>query len=108
MKDHFKNFQDKVRQYVLCEFDNLRVIIIVVWDLKDPYAHVETYKPTNIIREDNEYIILVTQLQQEAKDYVKRVRVLKKNVPKIYDILWGQYNPCLKNEFQGETDYDTN
>ena len=51
-KDKFKNFQDKVKKYVLREFDNPREIIIVVRDIKDPYAHVDMKSPINISRQD--------------------------------------------------------
>ena len=44
MKDQFKTFQDKVKQYVLRDFDNPREIIIVFRDLKYTYAHVDMEK----------------------------------------------------------------
>ena len=40
MKDQFNTFQYKVNQYVLHELYNPSDIIIVIRDLKDPYAHV--------------------------------------------------------------------
>ena len=40
MEDQFKTFQEKVKGYVLCEFDNRREIIIFVLYIKYPYAHV--------------------------------------------------------------------
>ena len=49
MKEQFKTFQDKVKQYVLRDFDNSRDIIIVVRDIKDPYVHIDidnTIKPS--------------------------------------------------------------
>ena len=62
MKEQFKTFQDKVKQYVLRDFDNSRDIIIVVRDIKDPYVHIDidnTIKPSKEYKED---IILVTKL----------------------------------------------
>ena len=51
MKEHSKNFQDKVKQYVLREFDNPRETIIVVQDIKDPYAYVDMENHTKISKE---------------------------------------------------------
>ena len=48
MKDQFKTFQDKAKQYVLHEFNNSRDIIIVVRDLKDTYEHNDMDTPMNI------------------------------------------------------------
>ena len=72
-KDQLKTFQVKVKQYVLRKFDNPRGIIIAVRDLKDAYAHIDMDKPINISKEDKDDIILVTHLQEKAKDYVNRV-----------------------------------
>ena len=108
MKDQFKKFKDKAKKYVLCKFDNPRDIIIVVRDLKDPYAHIDMDKPINLINEDNEIITLVTQLEEEEKYYMNMKLILKNSVPKLYGILWGQYTLDFKNEFQGDPGYDTN
>ena len=48
MKGKFKTFQDKVKQYVIFDFDNPSYIIIVFQYLKDPYAHIEIYNPRNL------------------------------------------------------------
>ena len=73
IKEQFKTFQEKVKQYVLREFHNQRDIIIVVRDLKDPYAQVDMDKPIKLNKEYTEDIIHITQLQDEEKYYVKRV-----------------------------------
>ena len=106
MNDPFKTFQKKVKQYVLRKFDNTRYIIVVVWDLKELYAQVHMDKHIKHSKEYNEYIILVTQLQEEAKNYVNRLRVLNNKVPKIYGILWGKFTPGFHNEVQGDPYYD--
>ena len=62
MKYQFNTFKDKEIQYVLRDFDNPRDIFIVVWDIKDPYAHVYIDKPINISKRVKEDVILVTQL----------------------------------------------
>ena len=64
-------------KYVLGKLDNPRDIIIIVRDPKDPYAHINMDNPNNLSKEYKEYVILITQLQEEAKYYVKRVWVLK-------------------------------
>ena len=97
-----------MNQYILHVFDITRDIIIVVRDINDPYAQVDMYKPRKLIKEDNEDIILITQLQGEAKDCVKKLHILNNNTPKIYGILCGQYNPGLQNEVHGDPDYNIN
>ena len=42
IKDQFNKFQDKLKEYLICKFDNPREIIIVIQYLKDPYVHVDT------------------------------------------------------------------
>ena len=103
MKDQFKNFQNKVNKYVLREFDNPRDIIIFIQDIKDPYAHVDTDKPINISKQDKEDVILITQLQEEEKDYVKRIQHAKN-----LWYLWGKCTPGFQNKVQGDPYYDTN
>ena len=39
---------------------------------------------------------------------MKRVQVLKNNVPKLYDVLLVQCTPGLHNEVQEDPEYDTN
>ena len=106
MKDQIENFQDNVKKYLIHDFNNQRGIIIVVQDLKEPYAHVVMDNPSNLSKVDKEDVILIAQLQEEANDYVKRVRIINKNMPKLYVILWGQFNPRLHNEVQGEPVHD--
>ena len=96
-KEQFKTFKDNMTKYVLRKFGNPRDIIIFIQDSKDPYAQVDTDNTIKLSKEDKEYVILVTQLQEEAKGYAKRVQELKNNVTKLYDILWGQCTPCLNN-----------
>ena len=48
MKEQFNNSQDKVEQYVLHKLDNPRDIIILVRDIKDPYAHIDMDNPTKL------------------------------------------------------------
>ena len=52
MKDQFKTFQDKLKQYVLCKFDNPRDIIVFVRDLKDTYANVDMENLIKLSKED--------------------------------------------------------
>ena len=66
-KDQFNTFQDNMTQYLLCEFDNQRLTIIIVQDIKDPYAHIDTDNPKMISKEDTEDVILITKLQEEVK-----------------------------------------
>ena len=65
------------------------------------------YKPSNFSEEYKEGVILITQLQEEGKYYVKRVSILNNNIPKFYGILCGQFTPDLHNEVQGGAYYDT-
>ena len=51
-KEQLKTFQDKVKQYVIHEFDNTRDIIIFVQDLKDTYVKVDTDKTINLSKEE--------------------------------------------------------
>ena len=44
MKYQFNTFQDKLKRYVLLEFENPGYIIVIVWYVKDPYAHVDMNK----------------------------------------------------------------
>ena len=52
MKDQFNNFQNKVKQYVQLNINDPRVIIIVIRDLKYPYAQVDMEKPIKLSKED--------------------------------------------------------
>ena len=74
MKDQFKASHDKVEQYALHKFDTMRDIIIIR-DLKVPYANVDMDNPIKLSKEDKYYDIIVTQLQEEAKEYVKRILI---------------------------------
>ena len=82
MKDNYQTFQYKLNQYVLQELDNTRDTILVFWEIKDKYANVEMDKLINISNEEKRDFILITQLQEEAKDYLKRVRIIDNNIPK--------------------------
>ena len=73
MKDQFKTFQDKLKQYLLHKFDNPKDVIIVIRSLKDPYAQIEMSKTITLSKEDKEYVMLITQLQEKGKYYMKRV-----------------------------------
>ena len=71
-----------MKQYVQYKFNNPRDIIIVVRYLKDTYAHIDMNNFIHISKDDKEYIILITQLQEEAKDCLKIMQVINNNVQK--------------------------
>ena len=73
MKEQFNNSQDKVEQYVLHKLDNPKDVIIVIRSLKAPYAQIEMSKTITLSKEDKEYVMLITQLQEKGKYYMKRV-----------------------------------
>jgi hypothetical protein len=52
-------------------------------------------------------LVLVAQQTEEAIDYVKRMRVLRNNLPKLYRLLWGQCTPGLQSELHGHSNYKT-
>ena len=67
MKDQFKTFQTKVKQYILKKFNNRRDVSVVIRDIKYPYSHLDIEKPINISKEDKQDVIIFTQLQDKAK-----------------------------------------
>ena len=48
VKDHFINFQYKVKQYVLYKFNNPIDVIIVIRDIKEPYSQIDMENPINL------------------------------------------------------------
>ena len=69
MREQFKIFQDKVKQYILHDLDNPRDIIIVVRFLKDPHAHVYTDKPVKLSKEEKKtlYLLPIYSRTQKTK-----------------------------------------
>jgi hypothetical protein len=45
--------------------------------------------------------------QEEARDYVKRSRILKSNVSTIFSIIWGQCSNDMKNKLRYMPGYST-
>ena len=76
--------------------------------LKDPYAQFEKYKTIKRSTYDKEDNILVIKLQEEIKDYSKRVIPQKNNISTVYGILCVQFTPGLQNVLPGDPNYDTN
>ena len=67
--------------------NNPREIIIFVRYIKDHYVHNDMDKPRNLSKEDKKNVLLITHLQEEAKYYVKKVRILNNSIQKLYGFL---------------------
>ena len=73
--------------------------------VKDAEATLDKEKPQTLTDEQTRDVVFVAQKTEEAKDYVKRMRVLRNNIPKLYGLVWGQCTPGLQSELQGESEY---
>ena len=69
-KDQNKKFSEKLKQYILQEFQNPEEIFILVRDLKDPTTFFKTSRTTALSTEDKKDLIMLMIQTEEIKQYV--------------------------------------
>ena len=107
-KTSFRNFMEKMVDYVLREFDNANDILPLVRDQIDPFTDFETNNmPTDLTDDEKQSDVKVAIQQQRIKMYVTREMKLQNNIFKIYGLIKGQCSHTLKAVLKQETDYES-
>ena len=77
-KYQYKKFSEKLKQYILREFQNPEEIIVLVRDLKYPTTVLNTSRPTSLLSEDEKYPIMVIIQTEEIKIFLKKGQPYRK------------------------------
>ena len=74
-KYQYKKFSEKLKQYILREFQNPEDIIILFIYLKDPTPVLNTSRPTELSEKYDKYPIMVMIQTKDIKKFVKKCQL---------------------------------
>ena len=100
----FSTFQDKLKNYVLTNFEEAKDIISLIDNLKDPQPDSISAQPKNLSTNDAKNQVLVWMKQEQVKKHINRLTTLENNKETLYGVVWGQCTSGLQEVLKGDDD----
>ena len=101
-------FCEKLRIYVMNEFKNGEHIVEVT---RDPSvdvlkSHNDKFKPKELTAKEKLSSIDVDIKREEVKDFVKDIKVIKTNLKKVYNLVYGNCTDSVQTMLKADSDYE--
>ena len=105
-KVSFRQFLEKMNEYILREFKNPNDVLSVLRDEEDPRVSFETNNlPDDLTDVEKQSDVKVVIQQQRIKNYVDREMEMENNMFKIYGLMKGQCSHSLRAVLKKETKF---
>ena len=101
----FSTFIDKLKNYVLTNFEGGKDLLPILELMKDPTPDVEAEEPGDLFGTDADSKVKVWMKQEEVKHHIKRLKNLQQNQEKLYAIIWGQLSHAMQEVVKGDDDF---
>ena len=101
----FTTFIDKMKNYVLTEFEDGKDMMPILEHLTDPKDRVLKEEPTELTPEEAKSEVKRWIKQEKVKQYIKRLNSLDSNKKKLYALIWGQITTGLQEALKGEDEF---
>ena len=104
---------EKLESYVKKNLDYYEDVLCLITDGKDPTKKLDDERK-NLLTPDQKSkvaagdVIELALMKDVISRYGNRQVALKKNIGKLYELVWGQCTTSVKTLIKGETDYDDN
>ena len=110
-KVSFQEFMDKIANYVVTNYKDGGDIQPLFVDLVDPTSDFQAknkpVKPESNQDEENPDEVDLEIYKEEVKQFVQRKMNLRRNMEKLYGLIWGQCSAGLQAYIKGTSAYAT-
>ena len=103
----YLTFVEKLKIYVLTNFEYARDIIQVLEQLKDPTNDIIAKQPKDLNDADKDSEVAKWMKMEKVKQHIKRLNTLEENKETLYGLIWGQCSGGLQELLKGDDDYDS-
>ena len=100
----YEQFVDKINQYVLGNYKDGSDIKCLLKKLEDPMDTLKKYLPEDI--DENASAVEKEIQKEEIKQYVARKTNLRRNIEKVFGLIWGQCSSSLQAYIKGLSEYE--
>ena len=101
----FSTFIDKMKNYVLTNFEGGKDLLPILEFMKDPKPDIDAQEPVDLSTEEVKSEVKKWMKQEEVKLHIKRLKGLERNQEKMYAIVWGQLTHALQEVIKGDDDF---
>ena len=102
----FSVFVERVKTYVLTNFEHASDMTSILDNLKDPKADIESKHPSELDPNEKSEVKKWVK-QEEVKKFVKRLSMLEQNKETLYGLIWGQCSSGLQEVLKADENYTT-
>ena len=102
----FSTFIEKMKNYVLTNFNDAKDMMPILESLKDPKDDIAAKQPSDFKDDTKATNVERWMKLEQVKLYVKRVATLETNKETLYALVWGQLSSGLQEVLKGEDDFD--
>ena len=100
----YEQFVDKINQYVLGNYKDGSDIKCLLKKLENPMDTLKKYLPEDI--DENASAVKKEIQKEEIKQYVARKTNLRRNIEKVFGLIWGQCSLSLQAYIKGLSEYE--
>ena len=101
----FSTFVDKLKNYVLTNFEGGKDLLPILEFMKNPKPVVEAEEPGDLPDADAKSKVKTWMKQEEVKLHIKRLKNLERNQERLYAIVWGQLIHAMQEVTKGDDDF---
>ena len=102
----YSTFIDKLKNYILSNFNDAKDLIPIIEEFKDPESDIIAEQPVALKPGDKKNQVMLWIKQEQVKTHIKRLVNLKNNKETLYGIMWGQLSSGLQEAIKAESDYE--
>ena len=100
----YEQFIDKINQFVLGNYKDGSDIKCLIKKLENPMEALKKYRPDEIEKDASS---VEKEIQkEEIKQYVARKTNLRRNIEKVFGLIWGQTSSSLQAYIKGLSEYE--
>ena len=102
----FSSFTDKLKNYVVSNFNDAKDIVPMIEELRDTTQDVQNDEPANLTGTDATNAVKVIIKTEQVKRWMRRIEIHKNNKSTLYGLVWGQCSAGLQESIKGEAEYE--
>ena len=106
MKVVFSSFIEKLKNYILTNFDDSRDMMPILENLKDPTDEIKSNQPIDLTKDEETSDVKKWIKQEEIKKHINRLTTLDNNKETLYGLIWGQCSHGMHEVIKADEDYE--
>ena len=102
----YSSFIEKLKNYILSNFDDAKDVVPIVEELRDTMQDVLNDEPIELAPGEEKSRVKLWLKQEEVKRHMKRITNLRNNKETLYGLVWGQCSAGLQASIKADDDYE--